>query len=72
MAFEHWNKLSNEERSAIAEQAAEKQDAAGRHICYWCGAPIGPGGYAFTSNARDPREICKGECKNRRFFDNPE
>lgn len=71
MAFKWWRELSDTEKQAIAGQAKEVHDNAGRQICYWCGAPLDPGYCDFTSNVRDPREICKGCCRNRRFFDDP-
>ena len=71
MAFEHWNSLSDSEKMKIAQQAQKEHDACGRRKCYWCGEPF-TFGYEHTFSARDPREICKGYCRKRRFFDNPE
>jgi hypothetical protein len=71
MAFSWWHGLSDAEKQTIADRAKEAQDRTGRHTCYWCGASLDPGDYDLTSDARDPREICKGYCRNRRFFDDP-
>ena len=69
MAFKYWNNLSDTQRSEIVMQAKERHDACGRIRCFWCGEALT--NYDFTSDARDPREICKGFCRGRRYFDNP-
>ena len=72
MAFEYWNSLPDAEKQEIVKQAEKAQEATGRHTCFWCGASLSYNGYGLTANANDPREICKGVCKGRRYFDNPE
>ena len=71
MAFEHWDSLSDEEKLEIASKAKKEHDGCGHHRCYWCGEPISSRNYDYTSDVRDPREICRGHCKGIRFFDNP-
>lgn len=66
-----WRNLSDTEKYRIANEAREAHDKSGRTTCYWCGAKIVSNGYDFTSSAKDPREICKGYCRQRRFFDDP-
>jgi len=72
VAFEYWNGLTDTEKLAIATRAKEAQDRTGHHTCYWCGSPLAHRGYDYTSSVRDPREICKGHCQQRRFFDDPD
>lgn len=72
MAFDWWRNLSDADKCIVANKAQEVHDKNGRTTCYWCGAKIKYSGYDFTSSAKDPREICKGYCKQRRFFDSPE
>jgi len=72
MSFKYWGNLLDSEKLRIATQAKETQDKAGCNICYWCGEPLSSGEYEYTSDARNPRKICKGYCRGRRFFDNPQ
>lgn len=70
--FDWWRSLSDENKCIIANKVLEAHDKSGRTTCYWCGANIMHNGHDLTSNAKDAREICKGYCKQRRFFDNLE
>ena len=72
MASDWWKSLSDEEKLAIALQAQKAQDETGHRTCYWCGASLDDQGHDYTSSVTDRREICKGFCKQRRFFDNPD
>ena len=71
MAFEYWDSLSYAEKLKIVRQAEKEQDATRRRTCFWCRASLDDR-YDYTSNVKDPREICKGVCKALRFFDNPD
>ena len=72
MVFDWWRNLSDADRCIVANKALEAHNKSGRTTCYWCGSDITYKGYDFTSNAKDAREICKGYCECRRFFDAPE
>lgn len=72
MSFMYWEGLSEQQKADIIAKAKEAQDKSRRNTCFWCRSSFGLKGYDFTSNAHDPREICKGVCGNRRFFDDPQ
>lgn len=65
MAFEYWESLAEVEKQRIVVKADGGYD--GMH-CFWCGAALPSGQYDKTTKGK---LICKGECKQRRYFDNP-
>ena len=74
MPHSWWKNLSDGAKNKIILDAKEKYDKAGRTICYWCGSILKlDEAYDLTSNSKpnDLYKICKGYCRQRRFFDEP-